>query len=50
MDHKDESPASKDVVRLRCELVGTNTEVHIMLVNFEQTKSIIWKDRARKED
>ena len=38
---KDESPASKDIVRLRCKLVGTKTEAHITLVNSEQTKSII---------
>ena len=41
MDPKDEFPAFKDVVRLRCELVGTNTEAHITLVNSEQMKSII---------
>ena len=40
MNPKDESPAFKDVVRLRCELVGINTEAHITIVNFEQTKSI----------
>ena len=27
-------------MRLRCELVGINTEAHITIVNFEQTKSI----------
>ena len=41
MDPKDESPAFKDVVRLRCELAGTNTEAHITLVNSEQTKGTI---------
>ena len=41
MDPKDESPAFKDVVRLRCKLVGTKTEAHITLVNSEQMKSTI---------
>ena len=38
MDPKDESPASKDVVWLRYELVETNTEAHITFVNSEQMK------------
>ena len=32
---------TRDVVRLRCEFVGTNTEAHITLVTSEQTKSKI---------
>ena len=41
MDSEDESPASKDVVRLRCELVETISRAHIALLNSEQTKSKI---------
>ena len=38
---QDKSPASKAVVRLRCELTGTNNEAHIMLVNNGATKNLI---------
>ena len=38
---QDKSPASKAVVRLRCELIGTNNEAHIMLVNNGATKNLI---------
>ena len=38
---QDKSPASKAVVRLRCELTGTNNEAHITLVNNGATKNLI---------
>ena len=38
---QDKYPASKAVVRLRCELTGTNNEAHITLVNNGVTKNLI---------
>ena len=38
---EDKSPVSKAIVRLRCELTGTNNEAHITLVNNWATKNLL---------
>ena len=38
---QDKSHAFKAVLRLRCELTGTNNEAHITLVNNGVTKNLI---------